>query len=263
MTLAFWLSDACLTATQAALVALPRPHAPARVEALARRLSGPWWAIVPLASLVLVVATIRLAGVTADGLTWLALIAVPPLAAAALGATMHGARPPLALLAAPLFALAWAADGSLVGEGAAVALTALSCITLGVLLTAVAPLDWLKAGIVVMAVVDAVLIGAELLQPAGDALNAAAPPAQLPQLQRALFGDAVTGYGDLFVAAVFGAIVAREGARGEQPRWALVTLLLAAAFDLLFLVLDTLPATVPIAAALLLREWHRHRRELR
>jgi hypothetical protein len=257
VTLAFWLSDACLTATQAALVALPRANAPARVEALARRLAGPWWALVPLGSIVLVVATIRLAGVTADGLTWLALVAVPPLAAAALGGTMRGGRPPLALLAVPLFALAWGADDGLVGEAAAVALTALSCVTLGVLLAAVAPLGLLKAGIVAMAVVDAALIGAELLQPAGDALNAAAPPAQLPQLQRALFGDAVTGYGDLFVAAVFGAIVAREGdARG---RWALVTLALAATFDLLFLVLDTLPATVPVAAALLLREWQRRR----
>ncbi len=270
VTLAFWLSDACLTATQAALVALPRAQAPARVEALARRLAGPWWALAPLVSIVLVVGTIRLAGATADGLAWLALLAVPPLAAAALGATMRGGRAPLALLAVPLFALAWAADGTLAGEGAAVLLTALSCVTLGVLLAAVAPLGWLKAGIVAMAVVDAALIGAELLQPAGDALNAAAPPAALPQLQRALFGDAVTGYGDLFVAAVFGAIVAREAAHddrrtasGEQLRWALATLALAAAFDLLFLVLDTLPATVPVAAALVLREWRRHRREMR
>ena len=267
VTLAFWLSDACLTATQAALVALPRAHAPARVEALARRFAGPWWALVPLASIVLVVGTIRLTGATADGLTWLALVAVPPLAASALGATMRGGRPPLALLAVPLFALAWASGDTLAGEGAATLLSALSCVTLGVLLAAVAPLGWLKAGIVAMAVVDAVLIGAELLQPAGDALNAAAPPAQLPQLQRALFGDAVLGYGDLFVAGVFGAIVAREGAgdraAGPPWRWALLALALGLAFDLLFLVLDTLPATVPIAVALLLREWLRRRREMR
>lgn len=266
MTLAFWISIACLTTLQAALVALPRAHAPVRVEALARRLAGPWWAIVPLASIVLVVGTIRLAGATADGLTWLALVAVPPLAAAALGATMHGGRPPLALLAAPLFALAWAAGDTLAGEAAATALTALSCVTLGVLLAAVAPLGWLKAGIVAMAAVDAILVGAELLQPAGDVLNAAAPPAQLPQLQRALLGDALTGYGDLFVAAVLGAIVAREAAAdprgGPQWRWALVLWGLGLSFDLLFLVLDTLPATVPVGVALLLREWLR-RREIR
>lgn len=261
VTLAFWLSVVVLDAVQSALVALPRAQAPARVEALARRLSGPGWALVPLASIVLVVGAIRLAGVTADGLTWLALIAVPPLAAAALGAAMRGGRPPLALLAVPLFALAWTAGDALAGEAAATALSALSCVTLGVLLAAVAPLGWLKAGIVAMAVVDAVLIGAEILQPAGDALNAAAPPGELPQLQRALFGDALLGYGDLFVAGVFGAIVAREAARRPEPLpqwgWALVTLALALAFDVLFLVLDTLPATVPVAAALLAREWKR------
>ena len=67
-----------------------------------------------------------------------------------------------------------------------------------------------------MAAVDAYLVGTELLQPANDVLNAAAPPAHLPQLQRALFGDALIGYGDLFVAGVFGAIMAAERA-GPPP----------------------------------------------
>jgi hypothetical protein len=258
MTLAFWISDVCLVGVQSALVALPRGHAPASVEHLARRLSGRGWALVPLASIVLVVFAIRSAGATADGLAWLALIAVPPLAAGALGATMRGARPWLALLAIPLFVLAWWQGESLAGEGAAVVLTALSCVTLGVLLTAVAPHGWLKLGIVAMAAVDAYLVATALLQPASDVLNAAAPPAQLPQLQRALFGDAVIGYGDLFVAGVFGAIVAAESigsaARGAPWRWALAVLVLSLLFDLLFLVVDVLPATVPVAIALLLRE---------
>jgi hypothetical protein len=266
VTLAFWISDACLLGVQSALVALPRGHAPAALERLARRLSGRGWALVPLASIVLVVVAIRTAGATAEGLTWLALIAVPPLAAGALGATMRGGRPPLALLMPPLFALAWWQRETLVGEGAAVLLSALSCVTLGVLLAAVAPRGWLKLGIVAMAAVDAYLVGAELLQPAADLLNAAAPPAQLPQLQRALFGDAVIGYGDLFVAGVFGAIVAAERTvsttGGPQWRWALIVLALALAFELLFLVVDVLPATVPVAFALLLREWAR-KREIR
>jgi hypothetical protein len=262
VTLAFWVSDACLVGVQSALVALPCGRLPAgrgrvRLEALARRLSGRGWALVPLASIVLVVAAIRAADATADGLAWLALIAVPPLAAAALGAAMRGGRAPLALLAAPLFALAWWRRGTLAGEAAAVALSALSCVTLGVLLTAVAPRGWLKVGIVLMALVDAYLVGSELLQPANDVLNAAAPPAHLPQLQRALLGDALMGYGDLFVAGVLGAIVAAEG--GHQGRWALAVLALALAFDLLFLAFDVLPATVPVALALLLREWLRRR----
>jgi hypothetical protein len=263
VTLGFWLSDLCLVGVQSALVALPRGRAPARVEGLARRLGGRAWALVPLASIVLVVVAIRTAGATADGLAWLALIAVPPLAAAALGGTMRGGRPGLAPLAIPLFALAWWRREALLGEGAAVLLSALSCVTLGVLLTAVAPRGWLKAGIVLMAVVDAYLVGSQLLQPANDVLNAAAPPAHLPQLQRALFGDAVIGYGDLFVAGVLGAIVAAETrATAEQDRawpWALVVLVLALAFDLLFLVVDVLPATVPVALALLVREASRQR----
>jgi hypothetical protein len=263
MTLSFWLSDACLVGVQSALVALSRGRPPARVEGLARRLSGRGWALVPLASIVLVVAAISTADATADGLTWLALIAVPPLAAAALGAAMRGGRPPLALLTIPLFALAWWRRETLAGEGAAVLLSALSCVTLGVLLTAVAPRGWLKIGIVLMALVDAYLVGSELLQPANDVLNAAAPPAHLPQLQRALFGDALIGYGDLFVAGVFGAIVAAEqhgdGRTGAPWRWALVVLALALSFDLLFLVLDVLPATVPVAVALLARELVRRR----
>jgi hypothetical protein len=270
MTLSFWLSDACLVGVQSALVALPRGRAPAALERLAGRVSSRGWALVPLASIVLVMIAIRTAGATADGLAWLALIAVPPLAAAALGATMRGGRPALALLAAPLFALAWWQRKTLVGEGAAVLLSALSCVTLGVLLTAVAPRGWLKLGIVAMAAVDAYLVATELLQPANEVLNAAAPPGRLPQLQRALFGDALIGYGDLFVAGVFGAIVAAEtwgadrtrSAGGPRWRWALAVLVLALAFDLLFLVVDVLPATVPVALALLLREWVR-KREIR
>jgi len=267
VTIGFWLSDAALVGVQGGLVAIPRGRAPAHVQRLALRLSGRGWALVPLASIVLVVVAIGAASAVADGLAWLALLAVPPLAAAALGATMRGGRPWLATLVVPLFALAWADRGGLAGEAAAVALSALSCVTLGVLLTALAPRGWLKAGIVAMAVVDAYLVGTQLLQPANDVLNAATPPGHLPQLQRALFGDALIGYGDLFVAAVFGAIVAAEQ-RLETPadppwRWALVVLALALAFDLLFLVLDVLPATVPVASALLAREWARRRRRAR
>lgn len=174
---------------------------------------------------------------------------------------MHGGRPWLAPLAGVLFLLAWQQRDSLLGEGAATALSGLSCVTLGVLLVAVAPHGWLKVGIVLMAVCDAILIGAETLQPAATVLNGAAPPAELPQLQRALFGHAVIGYGDFFIAGVFGALLAAEGRR--QGPIALLTFALSLSFDLLFLVLDTLPATVPVAIALLLSEWAHRRGGLR
>ena len=69
-----------------------------------------------------------------------------------------------------------------------------------------------------MAICDAILIGAETLQPAATVLNGAAPPAQLPQLQRAEFGHAVIGYGDFFIAGVFGALLAAEGRRQRPDR---------------------------------------------
>ena len=80
-----------------------------------------------------------------------------------------------ALLVAPLFALAWADRGGLAGEAAALALSALSCVALGVLLAAVTPPRWLAAGIVAMAVADTTLVVSELLQRPNNALNAAHP----------------------------------------------------------------------------------------
>jgi hypothetical protein len=248
VTLPFWASDVCLVAAQAGTVALAAP----RRIALLDRLRSRWWGLVPLASIVAVIFGIRAASDSADGLTYLALIAVPPLAALALGWCMRRADPRLALLVLPLFALAWADRKGLVGEAAGVALLGLSCVTLGVLLVQVAPLGWLKVGIVAMSIADTWLVIAQLLQPANDVLNAAAPGLGLPQLQRALFGSAVMGYGDYFVAGVFGAIVAAEG--GRQGAAARLTLLLALAFDLLFFAVDLLPATVPVALALVLRE---------
>lgn len=260
MTREFLASNIVLIGVQAGAVALPRAHSIPALERLSSRLRSPWWALVPLASIALVVWAINFQGGTADVLTWVALLAIPPLAAAALGWTMHGGRPWLAPLAAVLFLVAWVArDENVGGELAATLLTGLSCVTLGVLLVSVAPHGWLKVGIVLMAICDAILIGAQTLQPASEVLNSAAPPAQLPQLQRAEFGHAVIGYGDFFIAGVFGALLAAEGRR--QGRIALLVFTLSLAFDALFLVLDTLPATVPVALALVLSEVaHRHAR---
>lgn len=252
VTREFLASNLFLIGVQAAIVALPRGRSVRVLERLAERMRSSWWGLIPVASVALVVWGVNAEAGTAGALTWLALIAIPPLAAVALGWMTHGARPWLAPLALLLFALAWADGGRLPGEGAATLLTALSCVTLGVLLVSVAPHGLLKAGIVVMAAVDAILIGANTMQPAVAVINAAAPAVELPQLQRAHFGDASIGYGDYFVAGVFGALVAAE--HGRQARAALLVLAFALAFDLLFLVLDMLPATVPVALALLVTE---------
>jgi hypothetical protein len=243
---------------QAGVVAAPRP-AP-QIERL-QRLSGPGWALVPIASIVGVIYAIRYASGTATGLTYVALVAVPILAAAALGWVARGSRPWLVLGAIPLFALAWGARTSLVGEGAAALLSALSCLTLGVLLAAVTPPGWLKLGIIAMAAADTWLVLSDLLQAPNNALVAASPGKGLPQLQSELFGSVSLGYGDLFVAGLLGAVLARD--RPLQLWTALLTLFLAGLFDLLFLVLNELPATVPVALALIVEEtwrwWSRRR----
>src|SRR5204862_3560173 len=140
---------------------------------------------------------------------------------------------------------------------AALALTGLGCVTLGWLLAGVAPSRWLKAGIVAMAVVDSIFVFGHLLQGPNATLNAAAPAAGLPQLQFVSFGSAVMGYGDFFIAAVLGGVLLME--RTRHVPVAVACFLIAAAFDLLFFVTDELPATVPVALALLVSELSRSR----
>lgn len=236
---------------QAGVVAAPRGLDPIWAARL-RRLRGRGWALIPVASIVGVIFAIRYASDTASWLTYLALAAVPILAAAALGWLARGARPWLALLAPALFVLAWRTPGSLFGEGAAAILSALSCVTLGALLATVTPERWLKLGIVAMAAADVWLIASHQLQAPNSVLAAAKPGGGLPQLQSEQFGSVSMGYGDMFVAALLGGIYT---ARLRLQRLAaLLTLMVAALFDLLFLVADNLPATVPVALALLIVE---------
>jgi hypothetical protein len=262
MALAFVPSDAVMLAVQAGVVAAPRrpPEIP-----WIRRLSGPAWALIPIASIIGVIFAIRFTSGTANGLTWLALVAVPILAAVALGWAGHGARWWLAGIAGALFAVAWASKSTLWGQGAATLLSALSCVTLGWLLGAVTPPRWLKLGILAMCAADVWLVASDLLQTPNNTLVAAVPlpgsGLHLPQLQSEQFGSVLMGYGDLFVAGLLGAVLAREGRR--QWPVALLTLVLAGAFDLLFFVLNELPATVPVAVALIVVEaWLFVRRRL-
>ncbi len=195
------------------------------------------------------VGVVAVEGESATVLSWLALLAVPPFAALALGWLVRDARPGWALALPALFALAWAAPSSLAGEAAATALTALGCVGLGWLLVSVAPAAWLKLGIYAMAAVDTWLVATELLQGPNAVLTAAAP-AGLPRLQAIHFGSAVMGFGDLFVAATLGCLLATS--RRRQLRTAALVAILALAFDLLFFAVDTLPATLPVALALAL-----------
>lgn len=222
----------------------------------------------PALSIVVVIGLVAWQGEAATALSWLALVAVPPFAALALGWLVRGSRPEWAAAIAPLFLVAWAAPGSLLGEAAATALTALGCIGLGWLLASVAPLRWLKLGIYAMAAVDTWLVATNLLQGPNAVLIAAAP-AELPRLQVVHLGAAVMGFGDFFAAATLGCLLAipvdgpKAGAMvpfsARRQLWAAGSVAaLALGFDLLFFAVDTLPATLPVAVALALVEWHEH-----
>jgi len=242
-----WFSadNLVLTLAQAACLALPAAGLGAWAE---RYRTGAWALVLPL-SIAVVVAAIAVLPLTADVLTWIALLLVPPGGALALGWAAHGARPWMAVLAAPLLAIAWTMQDSRAGQVAACVLIAGSAITLGRLLAGAAPLTLLKAAVIAMAAVDAYLVFSNKLQAPNAVLVAAQPAPGLPRLQSASFGPASLGYGDFFAAAVVGGILAAE--RGPQL-WAAVGMIaVSLAWDQLFLVYDVLPATIPPALVLI------------
>lgn len=241
----FDLETMVLDAAQALCVALPA----AGVPAFLLRLRGRGWALVAPVSVVLSVAAIGVAAASADVLTWIALLLVPPGCALALGWAAHGARPWMALAIVPVLAAAFAGPDEPLGRAARLVLIVGSCVTAGRLLAGVAPLRYAKAGVVAMAVVDAVFIFGDLFGEQNAAFNAAEPAAGLPRLQVADVGAVSTDYGDYFVAGLVGAILAVE--RRPQVLAAAATFAAAQAFNQLFLVVDSLPGTVPPAVVLL------------
>jgi hypothetical protein len=244
--LLFAISIGFLSLVQAALVAAPK--AAVTTNPLLSRLASRWLALVLPLSIGVAIAAIAIESASAHFFTYLALVGVPPLAAVALGWIARGGRPPLAWLVVPLFALAWSARGALDGETAALALSALACVSLGWLLACVVPGRWLRLGIYAMAAIDTWLVASDLLQGPNAVLNAVSPGAGLPRLQLASFGSAVMGFGDLFVAATLGALLARD--RRLQLTGAALAAAIGLLFDLLFFAVDQLPSTVPIALTL-------------
>jgi hypothetical protein len=250
----FELDASLLDAAQALCIALPAAGLPA----LLLRLRGRGWALVAPLSVVGTVAAITLATASADVLTWIALVLVPPGCALALGWAAHGARPWLALLALPLLAAALAAPDDPLGRVGRLALIVGSVVTVGRLLAGATPLVLLKVGVVAMATIDAVFIFGDLFSEQNAHFDAAAPAAGLPRLQVAEIGDVSTDYGDFFVAGLVGGILAAE--RRPQAAAAVGMFAVAQAFNQLFLVTDSTPGTVPPALVMLAIEaWQRRR----
>lgn len=218
--------------------------APARLRALRH----PLFALLPLLALVSVVFGLRADPEAAGAVAKLALLGVPLLALVA------GARAGLPALAAvvAMLALALHESGSLAGQLGALGLVAASCTVLGAALVAVSPPRWLGLGIAATAAVDLALVASGMLAPASAALNDAVVGEALPQLQRVELGPLTMGYADLFLPALVGALLA---ARARTRGWvALLTLCFALAAGGLFLFVERLPATVPVALALLVVE---------
>lgn len=257
MVLPFWISIVLLSLVQAAVVALPVPLSRrlGRAGAWLRRSRRRWWALIPPVSVGGFVLAGRAApAATTEGLTYLALVGVPLGAALALALRARRATLVAPLATAALFLLAWVDRGGLAGEAAATALIALSCVALGTLLAELTARRWLALGILAMAAVDTALVASDLLQAPNRALIAAHPAGGLPQLQSAILGSASMGYGDLFIAGLLGGLLALHGGPARQRRGALLVAVLALCFDLLFFAVSELPATVPVALALIALE---------
>ena len=113
--LPFWISIALLSLVQGVLVALPRPRRAGRLCATAQPALGADPAAV--GDRLRVRSRGAAESASAEGLTYLALVAVPPLAALALGWLDAGARGRGARCSSlALFALAWADRGGLAGR---------------------------------------------------------------------------------------------------------------------------------------------------
>jgi hypothetical protein len=231
-----------LCALQAATVLAPRA-ALAIPWLQRRRVLG----LVPLAAIggvvLLIGAVPRLAADAVD----LSAVATPLLALAGLASLRLRL---LALAAVPAFLVAWRGSGRAADLGVD-ALIALACATLAWLTGAVAPRPALAVGIVLAAIVDVYqVLVTEQVQVVSRALEQAVPPRGLPPLQEAVYGGAAMGYGDLYLAALLGVVLAASAPRLRYAAVAAV-LVLGVAEGFLFSVLDTLPATVPVALALL------------
>jgi hypothetical protein len=122
-------------------------------------------------------------------------------------------------------------------------------VALGSLLAASAGVRELVVAAVLVAVLDLLLLHAGGIRIATAALLDARL-GQMPDFAQPVLGRMTIGYGDFFVAALAGAIAARQPSR--QTPVALATTAFALAQYALSSDGDLLPATAPVAVAMLL-----------
>jgi hypothetical protein len=231
-----------LCAVQALTVLGPRPSP----RLIRHTLLG----LIPLAAIGGVALLIAEQPDLAQHATDLAAIATPIAAFGGIVA-FRGRLRWLGLLAPLLYLIAWKGDGRPV-QIATDALIAGATVTLAWLTGMVAPRIGLIIGIFAATAVDIyqVLVTEEVKQ-ATQALAAAKPAAGLPRLQELVWGTASMGWGDAYLAALLGVVIATS-----PPRTRLIAagavFVLGIACGFLFHVIDIVPATVPVAGALVL-----------
>jgi hypothetical protein len=231
-----------LCLAQAAAVLLP--GRPARLPAALR---GRAWALVLPGVLVAFVIGLSADPSLATRLAELAVV-TPALALGAFLVAEPRARPGVAVVSVAAVAVGlWLRHG-LAGEAGRVIAIVCACSLLATLLAAVAPPSALRLGLVALVVLDVILVVSGDVGTTSEALHRATAPGGLPSFQDATVGPATMGYGDLFGAAVLGALLTREGR--SRGRAASAVLVCALCFGLLLTVVSTLPATAPLLAGL-------------
>jgi hypothetical protein len=193
-------------------------------------------------------------------LALLATFGTPVLAAA--GGLLRGSRrwwlwPPVAV---GLWLVAWQANG-LVQDAAGLILIAVACLAAASAAAIVAPAWSIRAGLVVLAVLDCVLVwGTTSVQQSTNALEGVVLPhaagAPLPSLQQAVFGGALMGWLDLLAPALLGVVVRGRTKYGA----AVVTGFAAGLWGLLFFTTPEVAATVPVLAGLAFATFDARRR---
>jgi hypothetical protein len=235
-------SCTALAVAQGLTVVLPR-----RPRRVGLRLPDGWAVALPPAGFAATVAALALRPSLALAVVAVAGIGVPLLGALALALFARGGRPARAPIVVPLLALA-ALNAGVAGELAALVLVMLSCVALGSLLAATARLRGLAIGALLVAALDLAMVHVGSIRLATTALLDASTQ-HVPDFAQPVLGHMTIGYADFLVAALAGAVAARQPSR--QTAVAVAT----TAFALVQYALSTdgelLPSTVPVAVALL------------
>ena len=256
MTLSGYSAVIALATLEGALVALPRADALAPLGTL----RSPAWAALLPGSIVAGTLIPLAVPSMALGLVLMAGIMTPPLAAVAILGVVRGPRIALMAAAAGL-ALTAALLSGWAGQISASALTALGCMALGTALSRLIPSRWFVLGVLGMCLADVALVASGVGHSAAELMASATANVHGPVFSQAGIGRVSTDYPDLVLAAVLGGFLA--GRHRQMLAAALVTALGAAYGLLLLPIAQLLPATVPIALALILLEGAAHRGALR